>query len=122
MPCNYYNVGVIRRTMDDLREGGCPWPDEVPLEMCNPDRDEAEMEREKRQQKNQCFGFARPPLVNISLDNVVADELHLMLRITDVLLRNLIDEARDMDELQGVTDPLKGPVLSNLVATIKSCD
>ena len=31
-----------------------------------------------------------PPLVNIPLDHIVLDELHLLLRIMDVLIRNLI--------------------------------
>ncbi len=35
-------------------------------------------------------GCVNPPLLNISIDKIIVDELHLMLRITDVLLRNLI--------------------------------
>ena len=51
---------------------------------------------------------------------MVADELHL-LRIVDVLVRNLVDEARDKDELQGISDPLRGPALMGLIRAIKSC-
>ena len=41
--------------------------------------------------KKQCkcsksnFGCINPPLINICLDHVVADELHLLLRVTDQL-------------------------------------
>ena len=34
------------------------------------------------------MGSLHPPLLNIPLDRVVLDELHLLLRIFDVLLRN----------------------------------
>ena len=36
------------------------------------------------------LGVKNPPLLNIELDHVLLDELHLLLRITDVLLRNII--------------------------------
>ena len=42
-------------------------------------------------------GCIHPPLLEIELDRVVADELHLLLRITDVLLRNLILQV-DMEQ------------------------
>ena len=36
-------------------------------------------------------------------------------------MHNLIDEARDKVELQGVTNPLKGPALLGLVNAVKLC-
>jgi len=36
------------------------------------------------------FGVVNLPLLNIPLDHIALDELHLLLRITDVLLRNII--------------------------------
>ncbi len=36
------------------------------------------------------FGCQNTPLFNIAISNVVIDELHLMLRVTDILIRNLI--------------------------------
>ena len=36
------------------------------------------------------LGWFRPPLLYVQLDHIVLDELHLLLRISDVLLRNLI--------------------------------
>jgi hypothetical protein len=34
-----------------------------------------------------------PPLLNIDLDHVVMDELHLLLRVMDILIKNLIMDA-----------------------------
>jgi len=45
------------------------------------------------------LGCIHPPLLNIELDNIVVDELHLMLRVGDVLLRNLILYADSRDLL-----------------------
>ena len=47
------------------------------------------------------LGCVLPPLLNISLDNVVLDELHLLLRIMDVLIRNLILYADGEDTNRG---------------------
>ena len=42
-------------------------------------------------------GCKHPPLLELELHKIVADELHLLLRITDVLLRNLILQV-DMEQ------------------------
>lgn len=34
--------------------------------------------------RNQSYSCAHPPLLNVPLDNIVLDELHLMLRITGI--------------------------------------
>ena len=36
------------------------------------------------------LGCVRLPLISVSLDQIVLDELHLLLRVMDVLIRNLI--------------------------------
>ncbi len=36
------------------------------------------------------MGCIWPPLLNIDVDEMIVDELHMMLRVSDVLLRNLI--------------------------------
>ena len=36
------------------------------------------------------LGCVRLPLISISLDQIVLDELHLLLRVMDLLIRNLI--------------------------------
>jgi len=34
----------------------------------------------------------KQPLLNISLDHIVVDALHLVLRVTDILIENLVNE------------------------------
>ena len=43
------------------------------------------------------LGCKQQPLICLPLDHVVVDELHLMLRVTDRLLENLIQDAVDCD-------------------------
>jgi len=63
-------------------------------------------------------GFVRPRLTNVDLDHVIPDELHLLLRITDRLIDNLINGAKGSDRSR---DPLKGPMLQRLIAAVRSC-
>ena len=42
-------------------------------------------------------GFVRRRLINIDPDHVISDELHLLLRITDRLIENLISGAKASD-------------------------
>ena len=53
---DFYDMENITRTLDNIRE------------CC----------------LNQTFSCERPPLLNIPLENIVLDELHLMLRITGI--------------------------------------
>ena len=39
----------------------------------------------------------KQPLLNIPQDHIVVDELHLMLRVTDILNENLVNECLDWD-------------------------
>ena len=43
------------------------------------------------------FSCIRKPLFTIELDDIIPDELHLMLRITDKLTENLIREVMEKD-------------------------
>eukprot|EP00732_Lithocolla_globosa_P002110 Lithocolla_globosa_v1_NODE_1280_length_2702_cov_40.766528.p1 type:complete len:825 gc:universal NODE_1280_length_2702_cov_40.766528:183-2657(+) len=45
------------------------------------------------------MGAKHPPLLNIPLDHVVMDELHIVLRIFDKLLKILINEVDDTDKV-----------------------
>ena len=45
------------------------------------------------------FGSKEVPLVSISPDKIIPYELHLLLRVSDVLLQNIIDDCRQMDAL-----------------------
>ena len=52
------------------------------------------------------LGSLSYPLLTIPLDHVVIDELHLFLRIFDILLRNIVYMALKSDEEQGVVTNL----------------
>lgn len=43
------------------------------------------------------YGCINMPLIDIELDHVIPDELHMLLRITDVLIQNLINAATSHD-------------------------
>ena len=65
-------------------------------------------------------GCVNPPLLNIPVNKIIVDELHLMLRITDVLLRNLIWAmiAQDIIECHHSRPAV---YLNQLVESIRSC-
>ena len=70
----------------------------------------------------------KKPLFDIEICNVIADELHLLLRIMDVLIQALIDTAVAHDHHEArkhrVTPRIKAPdgsMVKDLTATIKSC-
>ena len=68
-------------------------------------------------------GRINEPLLYIPLDNVVPDELHLLLRITDVLTKNLINAAMtyDLQNSRTIKDVLKRPMIKSLLKAIRSC-
>ena len=59
------------------------------------------------------------------VSHVVADELHLLLRITDVLIQALLGTAVAHDHHTACgrrrVKPQDGPMVQNLVKTIQSC-
>ena len=63
-------------------------------------------------------GYIRQRLINIDLDHIIPDELHLLLRITDRLIENLISGAIANDNVSNI---LEGTMLKNLVQEIRSC-
>ena len=73
--------------------------------------------------KNIRMGRVNDPLITIDLDYWIPDELHLLLRITDVLTRNLITAAACDDYKHGRSnkDILHGPMVKKLLGAIKSC-
>ncbi|CAB4025926.1 Hypothetical predicted protein [Paramuricea clavata] len=93
---DFYLIGDIKRTLEDIK--AC----------CL-----------KKQ-----FSCERPPLLNIPVENIVLDELHLMLRVTDKLIDNLVKEALQRDFKQNLN---KAPRdrrsyhLDNLIQAISSC-
>ena len=65
------------------------------------------------------------PLLSIETDHIIPDELHLLLRIMDVLLRNVINTAIGSDNYntrgRGSEDIFKGPMLMKLIKAINDC-
>ncbi|KAK2550530.1 hypothetical protein P5673_028729 [Acropora cervicornis] len=64
------------------------------------------------------------PLLNIPLENVILDELHLMLRITDRLTGNLVKDALEWDNKENFDKPpsqQSDKHLQALVKAIKNC-
>ena len=73
-PSDYYNKEPLKRTLEEIKRL-CPWSKDN-------------------------YGCINEPLLNIPLtNNVIADELHLLLRITDKLLENIIDEVLEKDAI-----------------------
>ena len=74
------------------------------------------------------FSSINKPLLDLELDHVIPDELHLMLRVTDVLIKALIETARTYDKHQHRVlrirrsyRVLDGPLLSKLILAIRDC-
>ena len=68
----------------------------------------------------QKYGVKHAPLLNIEVDHFVPDELHLLMRIMDILLRNLMDDALSKDQFAKIRG---GPTdnVSLLVKAIQGC-
>lgn len=76
------------------------------------------LETLKRKFVEQEPGYIRQRLINIDVDHIIPDELHLLLRITDRLIENLINGAVAHDHVSNV---LEGPMLQSLIKAINSC-
>ena len=93
-PMNCYNEEPMRHTLEEIKRL-CGSKDNV--------------------------GCIHDPLLNIPITHVIPDELHLLLRITDKLLQNVIDEALERDAGEVFEKPRgqpKGIFLNRLVKTI----
>ncbi len=69
------------------------------------------------------FGCKYMPLLDVPLCNIVLDELHLLLRVTDILLANIIEDAMELDDKEDFLkkgEP-KGVHLRKLTQLINSC-
>ena len=67
------------------------------------------------------FSVKYAPLLPINLDHVIPDELHLFLRIMDVLIDNLISQVKVMDTTRELSDSLLGATLQKLLSKIQLC-
>ena len=65
------------------------------------------------------------PLLSNENDHIIPDELHLLLRVMDVLLRNVINSAIGSDNHHthgyGSDDVTKGPMITKLIKAINDC-
>ena len=68
----------------------------------------------------QKYGVKHAPLLEIEVDHFVPDELHLFMRIMDVLLRNLIDDAFSKDHFAKINGNATDNVIL-LVKAIQAC-
>jgi len=64
-------------------------------------------------------GSIHPPLFDLPLKNVIPDQLHLLLRITDRLIENLINGAIQHDSPR--SKPLEGEMVKALLQQVRSC-
>ncbi len=65
---------------------------------------------------------AHPPLLHIDLNHIMIDELHVLLRVGGILIRNLIMDAHRLDERASLLGRKKvTSAMDNLVAMIRSC-
>ena len=67
------------------------------------------------------LGCVLPPLLGVPLDRVVLDELHLLLKIMDIPIRNLILYADSKDDRQRAHHGVEQHHIRKLEQTIRSC-
>ena len=95
---DYYNKPPLQRTLRELKAFS------------------------KKSKENYCC--EHEPLLNIELDHVILDELHLLLRVVDVLLNNLLEDVIqwDMrDDINKKKGEKKGVHRERLQAAVRSC-
>ena len=78
----------------------------------------------KKSGENYCC--CHKPLLVIPLDHIILDELHLMLRITDILIENLIEDAMQWDDKESSSSSKKRSVeksehVKKLLQVINNC-
>ena len=74
--------------------------------------------------KTNNYGCIHPPLLHIDHEHVVVDELHLLMRRTDVLFRNVVEDAVRLDKKENFdkrSNSVKNRHRSELVHSIQSC-
>ncbi|XP_071107750.1 uncharacterized protein [Haliotis cracherodii] len=91
-----------------------------PLDYFNSDNMMRNWQRVTEHAAKREYGVHHTPLLKIEMEDFILDELHLLLRITDVLEKNLINDAMTRDkERAAVKENPKH--MGELVKAIKSC-
>ena len=103
----YFNTPPVARTMDELRTQ-------------NPTQVKDNTVTDGKTGKNK-YGQKHEPLINVELDHIVIDELHMMLRITDILTNALVKNAMQKDKLEGHKKVLEAPNLLNVIKAANAC-
>ena len=98
-PLNHYNSDPLKRTLEEI------------------------IRLAAKKKDNYCC--ENHPLLSIDFDHIVLDELHLLLRITDVLINNLIDDVLEWEKKDDLSkqksDLTRGAHLQNFIKTVSSC-
>jgi len=103
------------------------WDTSFPLhhsESSNPKRTIKEISELAKKKGKQNYHCEYTPVVTIELDHVILDELHLLLKILDVLIENLIQDALEWDKKENKIREKaskKNTHSTNLQTTIQSC-
>ena len=117
--CNNYCFLFLLTRGDMSRPDG--FYDQPPL--C---RTTAELKECAKKKTGENYCCCHEPLLDIPLDHIVLDELHLMLRITDILLENLIEDAMQWDDKVSSTSTKRRSIekslhVKELVKLINQC-
>jgi hypothetical protein len=67
------------------------------------------------------LGSKNPPLLELEPSQYIIDELHLVLRVADVLVRNIIYLADHLDQTVALRSGSTGTHVLALQDTVKSC-
>ena len=84
------------------------------------------LETIKSSAAKQELGCKDQPLLNLEPENIICDELHLLLRVMDILIQALINTAKvyDADEAHKLVKSItatKGPFVQSLVKSVNEC-
>lgn len=71
--------------------------------------------------KGENYCCVHDPLLNIPLDHIILDELHLLLRISDILIDNIVQDAMQWDDKETWITGKKKVHLDKLIQAINSC-
>ena len=67
------------------------------------------------------LGCINPPLLEVELDHVIVDELHLLLRITDRLISALVMRMAQLDHCSRVHQAGEEGHMKQLTEAVRSC-
>ena len=70
--------------------------------------------------KTKSLGSKHQPLLDIEPDDIIPDDLHLLLRICDKLLKNLIDDAKNVETMSDILGS-KVKTVETLAEKIRDC-